>query len=234
MKFQSPACENCLCRKYSIFNHCNFNELENLTAHKNSNLFKKGQVIFHEGSKPFGVYCVSSGKVKIAKSNSEGKEQIIRLAKNGDVLGYRALMADSKYSASAVVMEDAIVCFIPKEEFTGLLEKNARVGHELMKLLSTALGSAEERMAKMALKPVRERLAEALLLLYRTYQGEEPDEDFSISISREDLASIVGTAKETAIRFLSEFKEDKIISTQGSTIKILDTNKLIKISQLYD
>jgi CRP/FNR family transcriptional regulator, polysaccharide utilization system transcription regulator len=234
MKTQSTACENCLCRKFSIFNHCAVNELEHLTTVKNTNLYKKGQVIFHEGNKPYGVYCVSSGKVKISKSNSEGKEQIIRLAKTGDVLGYRALMADTTYSASAVVLEDAVVCFIPKEEFNNLIDHNAKVGHELLKLISTVLGTAEERMAKMALKPVRERLAEALLLLYRTYQTTEDEKEFSIAISREDLASLVGTAKETAIRFLSEFKEDNIISTQGSIIKIIDLNKLIKISQLYD
>jgi CRP/FNR family transcriptional regulator, polysaccharide utilization system transcription regulator len=233
MKLQSPSCENCVCRKFSLLDTCHHEELVHLDHTKTSSLYKKGQVIFHEGTRPLGIFCVNSGKVKITKSNSEGKEQIIRLGKQGDVMGYRALMADSKYSASAVAMEDSMVCFIPKEEFNNLILKNARFGQGLMKLLSDALGNAEDRMAKMAMKPVRERLAEALLLLHQTYKQND-EAVFSIAISREDLANIVGTAKETAIRFLSEFKDEKIISTQGSQIKIIDLDKLVKISSLYD
>lgn len=192
-------------------------------------------MVFHEGGKPTGLYCINSGKIKIAKLGSDGKEQIVRLAKPGDLIGYRALMADSNYSASAVALEDAVICFIPRSQFLELISHNMEFTGGLMKLISNALGEAEERMVQMAYKPVRERLAEALLLLQKTYQErEEGGDPFTISISREDLASIVGTAKETTIRLLSDFKEEGLITAKGSSITILDQEKLYKISHLYD
>jgi CRP-like cAMP-binding protein len=116
-----------------------------------------------------------------------------------------------------------------------LIHLNMDFSSGLMKLLSKALGEAEERMLQLAYKPVRERLAEALLLLQKTYQQEAGQEgSFTIFISREDLASIAGTAKETTIRLLSEFKDEKIISSKGSSITILDQHKLYAICHLYD
>lgn len=232
MKFNAPDCQNCATRKHSLLGCCQGDELATISASKNCQVYKKGQVIFHEGSKPSGLHCVNSGKIKVSKLGSDGKEQIIRLAKPGDMIGYRALMAESSYSASAVALDDTVVCFIPKTEFLKLVSANIHVTNGLMKLLSTALGEAEERMVQMAYKPVRERLAEALLLLQKTYQ--EGDNNFTISISREDLASIVGTAKETTIRLLSEFKDENIITSKGSNITIIDPEKLYKISHMYD
>lgn len=186
-----------------------------------------------EGNKPFGLYCISEGKVKVTKTNSDGKEQIVRLVKPGDVIGYRALMAAEKYSASAIALEDTKVCFIPESEFQKIITENPKVTTDLFSILSKALGDAEEKMTKLALKPVRERLAEALLLLMKTYRKAD-EKEFAIAISREDLASIVGTAKETVIRFLSELKDEHIVNTKGSLITILDEQKLIKISHMYD
>ncbi|WP_299699625.1 Crp/Fnr family transcriptional regulator [uncultured Pontibacter sp.] len=208
--------------------------MSHLSETKSCFAYKKGQLIFHEGGKPTGLFCINSGKIKIAKLGSDGKEQIVRLAKPGDVIGYRALMADSNYSASAVALEDAVICFIPRSQFLELISQNVDFASGLMKLISNALGEAEERMVQMAYKPVRERLAEALLLLQKTYKQSEGEDQFTISISREDLASIVGTAKETTIRLLSEFKEEGLIITKGSSITILDQEKLYKISHLYD
>lgn len=227
------SCSVCELKSNSLFRNCNKDEVEQMDSNKNNSLFKKSQYIFMEGNRPFGIYCISEGKVKITKINSEGKEQIVRLVKPGDVLGYRALMAGEKYSASAIALEDTKVCFIPESEFVTLLAQNPKVTTDLFSLLSKALGEAEEKITKLALKPVRERLAEALLLLLRTYKKAD-EQQFSISISREDLASIVGTAKETVIRFLSEFKDDKIVSSKGSTITIIDEKKLVKLSQMYD
>lgn len=232
MRFSAPQCTNCLSRKHALLHFCKDSELKYIDQNKSCSIYKKGQFIFHEGSKPYGVFCVNQGKIKITKESSDGKEQIVRLVKPGDTIGYRALMANTHYSASAVALEDTILCFISKEEFTNLITRNVQIGGELMRLLSTALGEAEERMARMAMKPVRERLAEALLFLKTTYATSQ--EHFSISISREDLASLVGTAKETAIRFLSEFKEENIITSHGSTITILKEDELLKISCLYD
>lgn len=234
MKFNHPDCLHCTSRSTSLLSCCRAAELSQLSETKSCFTYKKGQLIFHEGGKPSGLYCINSGKIKIAKLGSDGKEQIVRLAKPGDVIGYRALMAEANYSASAVALEDAVICFIPRSQFLDLINHNADFASGLMKLLSNALGEAEERMVQMAYKPVRERLAEALLLLQKTYQQQEGEDNFTISISREDLASIVGTAKETTIRLLSEFKDENLIATKGSSITILDHEKLYKICHLYD
>lgn len=223
----------CELRNNSLFKHCKQEEIEHMDGHKNNLLFKKSQYVFMEGNRPFGLYCISEGKVKITKTNSEGKEQIVRLVKPGDVIGYRALMAQEKYSASAIALEDTKVCFIPETEFAEIISKNPSVTADLFTLFSKALGDAEDKLSKLAMKPVRERLAEALLLLSNTYKKAN-ETQFSISISREDLASIVGTAKETVIRFLSELKEEEIVSTKGSLITILNEQKLVQLSQMYD
>ena len=196
--------------------------------------YQKGQLIFREGSRPSGLHCVHQGKIKIAKVGGDGKEQITRLAKPGDVLGYRALMAETAYSASAVALDDCVVCFVPKADFLRTIEVNPQFANGLMKLLSRALGEAEERLLHLAYKPVRERLAEALLLLQRTYQKEEDPLPFAIAISREDLAALIGTAKETTIRLLTEFKEEGILSTKGSHITLLKPERLVEIASLYD
>lgn len=232
MKGTFPECASCNCRKDSLFNGCATEELEEISTNKSCNVYKKGQVIFHEGNRPHGVFCVNEGKIKISRLNSDGKEQIVRLAKEGDMIGYRALIENSKYSASAIALDDSKICFLSSEDFNKVVDNNMKVAHDLLKLVARALGDAEQKLTNLALKPVRERLAEALLMLKKTYKKDE--DQFSISISREDLAAIVGTAKETVIRALSDLKDENIISSHGSTITIIDESKLLKISQLYD
>jgi CRP/FNR family transcriptional regulator, polysaccharide utilization system transcription regulator len=232
MKPLYPDCETCSCKRDSIFTHCALEELHSISSNKSCTIYKRGQAIFQEGNKPFGVYCLNEGKVKITKLGSEGKEQIVRLGKPGDTLGYRALLSDTRYSASAIALEDTKVCFIASEDFNQLIAKNYLVAKDMMRMLSNALADAEVSIAQLATKPVRERLAEALLLLKKVY-GKQ-DEEFSIALSREDLASLVGTAKETAIRFLSELKDEGVVSTQGSIITILKPDALVRISQMYD
>jgi CRP-like cAMP-binding protein len=233
MKNSYPECANCNCKKDSLTNHCTIEELEKISSNKSFNTYKKGQVIFHEGNRPFGVYCIFDGKVKVSQMGADGREQIIRLAKPGDTLGYRSLIQNSKYSASAIAIDDTQVCFIPASDFMRVVENNGTVATDVMKMLAKALGEAQEKMIHMAVKPVRERLAEALIMLKNTYQkeGENP---FTISLSREDLAAIVGTAKETVIRTLSEFKDEGLVKTKGSAITLLNPDKLLKISNLYD
>ncbi len=232
--FTPPECQNCPTRKDSLLGCCQTEELELISVGKMCQTYQKGQLIFREGARPNGLHCVHEGKIKVTKVGGDGKEQIMRLARPGDVLGYRALMAEGTYSASAVALDDCIVCFVPKTDFLRVIENNAQFANGLMKLLSKALGEAEERLLHLAYKPVRERLAEALLLLQRTYQKEDAPAPFDIAISREDLAALVGTAKETTIRLLSDFKEEGIVTTKGSHITLLKPEKLVEIASLYD
>ncbi|WP_197076698.1 Crp/Fnr family transcriptional regulator [Hymenobacter terrenus] len=204
-----------------------------ISNNKVSHWFQKGERIFLEGSPATGLYCVNKGKIKITKSSSDGKEQIVRLAKAGDVLGFRSLLAGTKYSTSAVALDDCVVCCIPRADFFRVWQSNLQFSTSLMQMMAKALGDAEVQMLHLAYNPVRERLAEALLLLYHTFRKEEDEQPFAICISREDLASLVGTAKETATRLLSEFKGEGIIATRGSEVTILKADSLSHIASLY-
>ncbi|OON70364.1 hypothetical protein B0919_04185 [Hymenobacter sp. CRA2] len=195
--------------------------------------YQRGQFVFREGSWPLGLYCIYHGHIKVSKLGGDGKEQIMRLAKAGDVLGYRALLADSTHSADAIALDDAEVCQLPRADFFRLIERSAPFSTSVMKLLAQVLGETEERLLHMAYKPVRERLAEALLLLLRTYPPP-PEAPNQISIGRDDLAALVGTAKETVSRFMAELKDEGVLTTKGSAITVLQAERLVEISTLYE
>lgn len=226
------GCTMCDSHNISFLNYCTPEQLERVNANKTCSHYKKGEHIFYEDNIPLGLYCVSSGIVKLVKTNNDGKEQILRFAKSGDFLGYRALIADEPLIATAICVEDAVSCFIPKQIFMELLDQNPQVSKAMLKSLSHDLGVAEERVQSLAQKSVRERLAETLLFLHATFneEGNTNDEVIHIALPREDIANIVGTATETVIRLLSEFKTDKIIELEGKKIRLIDKEKLNKIS----
>jgi CRP/FNR family transcriptional regulator len=208
--------------------------MESINDEKVCTPYKKGQIIFHEGSRPLGIYCVNRGKIKLVKLGEDGKEQILRLIKPGDLMGYRALLSGDRYSASAVVMEDSGICFIPKELFMGVLQKDGVLSMEIMKLLSDDLRKAETSITHLAQKPVRERLAEALLFIKETYGFEEDGKTIALKITREELANIVGTATETTIRLLSDLKNEGILQLEGKKIAIMNLAKLVKVANIDD
>ena len=196
--------------------------------------YKKGQVIFHEGAYPSGIYVINNGKVKVFKLGLEGKEQIVRLADKGEILGYRSLIGGDKYAATAAVFEDSMVCFIGRETLFKLIETNPLLSMKIMELLAIDLKKAENRMTHLAQDTVRERLAQTLLLLKETFGLREDDFSLNVSLSREDLSNIVGTATETVIRLLSEFQKDKLIKLNRKHICILDSNGLLKVARVTD
>ncbi|MFN7314021.1 MAG: Crp/Fnr family transcriptional regulator [Bacteroidota bacterium] len=221
----------CESNKIAFLNHCTSSQAELIEAAKTCATYKKGELIFNESAIPMGVYCIVSGVIKLVRTNHDGKEQILRFAQPGDVIAYRALIADEPLVSSAVCLEDTVACFIPKNVFLNIIDENAAMSKELMKALSHELGVVEERVQSLAQKSVRERLAEALLFLHATFKSNTLDSDvIAITLPREDIANIVGTATETVIRLLSEFKSDKLIELDGKKIRILDKNKLEKIS----
>lgn len=181
-----------------------------------------------------GLYCINSGKVKLSQSGADGKDQIIRLAKDGDVLGYRALLSGDRYSNSATALDDSNICFIPKEVFFKLIEKNASLSLQVMRMLSENLKNAQQRITDMAQKPVRERLAEALLFLKETYGFEDDGVTLNVPVSREDLANMAGTATETTIRLLSDYKQEGMLELPGRKIKITNLPKLVKVANIHD
>lgn len=232
-QFEQPLCVECRSRLGNVF--CSLTSIQavEMSAEKNCSLYKKGQIIFNEGNKPNGMYCINKGKIKLFQTGEEGKEQILRLAKEGDIIGYRSLISGEAYSGTAAVMEDATVCFIPKNTFFNFLQTNAELSSSMMQLLSHDLKDAENRVTAIAQKPVRERMADAILMLNEFY-GTDNEGAISVAISREDIANIVGTATETTIRILSDFKSEKLIEPVGKKIKIINRPGLLKAAHIFD
>jgi CRP-like cAMP-binding protein/CheY-like chemotaxis protein len=202
--------------------------LKKLSEEHEIRKFKKKEAIYHEGSYPKSIYFITQGKIKTFRSNDDGKELITGLFKEGDFLGYLALLEESPFNDSAAALEDSEVCLIPKEDFYALVYKNAEVSRKFIKMLSDDLLEKEEKLVKLAYNSVRKRVAEALITLYNRYK-KDGETAFSMNISREDLANLAGTAQETAIRTLSDFKDEKLVEIKGGTISILDPEKLLNM-----
>jgi len=208
--------------------------METLSLHKGCNFHRAGQVLFQDGGYPAGLYCINKGKVKLYKRRRDGKEQIVRLAKEGDVVGYRSLISGKPYSASAEILEDAAICFIPKITFLNLLRDSSSFNAQVMNLLCHDLATAEQQQLSLAQASVKERLAETLLILKEFYGVEEDGVTIKGSLTRENLANIVGTATETVIRVLSELSTKEIIGLDRKKIKILNPTALLRITHVYD
>ena len=234
---ENPLCEVCSARPRSFFCDLEPFDLLEVSINKTYNFYKKGQIVFYEGKRPLGIYCLNSGKIKITKNGVNGKEQIVRFVMPGDLLGIRSLIGGREYSACATTLEDSMICFIDKKIFLDILKKYPEINQCLMISLSRMLEEAENMMTSLAQKPVRERLAEALIILNDIFNGENNTHEaknFSICLSREDLANIVGTATETVIRLLSEFKEENLISANGRKITLLDIKGIKKAGNIFD
>lgn len=232
-KKKPSHCEHCPSYGKGIFCELKSHVLDDLSDHKVHNNYKRGQTLFMEGTPPFGLFCVSKGNIKLVKSDSNGKESLIRIVKEGDILGHRSLFSDQNHKATAIALEDTSVCFIDKKYIHGLVEEEPSVAFNLISKLSNSLGLSEERLASLSQKSVRERVSEFLLLL-KSSHGKERDEGILIDLklTREEMASAIGTATETLIRFLSELKEENIIRSEGKKLVILDQEKLIHFANL--
>lgn len=219
-------CNKCNARDESIFNVLKADEIESLQNVKNHLQFNYGELIFKEGQFPSGIYIILSGKVKISKSGFEGREYIGRFAKEGDILGYRALISDEQYSCSASAIAATHLCYIPKDYLLQQIRNSPELAIQFMKLLANDLRQSEERAIRMAQKPVRERVAESILILKEVYGFEEDNATININLKRDEIAGIAGTVRETATRLLSELCHDEIIVLSGRKIKIVDMHKL--------
>ena len=226
-----PNC-NQLAEKFSLkFPDLGVDDQNLLFWDEDVQFFKRGSVIYSEGDFAKGCYFLYSGILKVFKTGIEGKEQIIRFAKDGDLIGFRSVLSHERFCTSAKVIEDAIVCFIPANILTKLIQENSNFALQLMKVTCTELGEANSYITDIAQKTVRERLAEVLVQLEDTF-GLNNEGTLKISLTREELANMVGTATESVIRLLSEFKSDKLIELNGRKIKILDSRALRKTGGL--
>jgi CRP-like cAMP-binding protein len=222
-------CEQCIVRQFSALKALNKDELIKLTECKTSHTIKKGEPIFEEGDSVNGIYCVTTGVCKMSKLSSNGKDQIVKLVKAGELIGQRSMISDEPANLSAVALEDMEVCFIPKGEVLSMFDDNNQFSMNLMKTICGDLKETSDHMVSISQKTVKERLAETLIYLEETF-GKNEDGSLHIQLSREELAGMVSTATESCIRLLSDFNKLGLIELKGKKIAIKDINKLKKIA----
>jgi len=227
-KIEITNCQDCKSYNSSVFCNLDNDLLTNLNRNKSVFLFKKGQHVFTEGGRPLGAYCIIKGRVKIDKFGLN-KDQIVRIGSRSDLIGYRALIANEVYSATAEALEDTEVCFIPKSSFLYFINKDKEFSLELMRILSQDVKNAERNSMNIAQRTVMERLAEYLILMHEKLSKDANAQDV-FSYSRKDLSDIIGCAPETLIRSLSALKNDEIISIVKKDIKVVDIQRLHRIA----
>ena len=227
-----PLCAKCSFESEGIFKNLTLEETDILNFEKDFRQYKRSDILYQEGNRISGFFCINSGIIKVFKTGFDGKEQIIRFARKGDIIAYRSVLSNELACTSAKVIEDCQVCFIPSEILISFIKTNSTFALDLIRLACHELGEANSFITDIAQKTVRERLAEILILLVNDF-GLDSENYLKISLTREELANIVGTATESVIRLLSEFKSDKLVELNGRKIKILDAKGLEKISNLY-
>ncbi|KOS05714.1 Crp/Fnr family transcriptional regulator [Flavobacterium akiainvivens] len=222
-------CEQCIVREFSSLKALNKDELLRMADCKTSYIIKKGESIFTEGENLNGVYCIKDGVCKMTKLSANGNEQIVKLIKKGELLGQRSMISEEPVNLSAVALEDMQVCFVPKSEIMGFFNTNNQFSLSMMRAVCGDLKQADDHLVDMAQKPVKQRLAETLVQLYKDF-GTDTDNSLKIKLSREELAGMVGTATESCIRLLSDLNKQGLISLSGKKIAIPDVNKLSRFA----
>jgi CRP-like cAMP-binding protein len=218
-------CEQCIIRQFNSLKALTKDELMRISGCKTTQTIKKGDVIFDEGDRLNGVYCIKDGICKLSKLSENGKDQIVKLVVKGELLGQRSLISDERANLQATALNDMEVCFIPKDEIINDLKKNPSFTFDVLQQMAHDLKDSDEIIVNMAQKSVRRRMAEILINIHKNF-GTNPDGTLSVLLSREDFASLVGTATESAIRVLSQFKKEGLISAVGKHIKIENLDKL--------
>lgn len=215
----------------SIFTNFPEEDYAEMTRHAREEKYRKGQTIFRDGSIPSGIYYILEGKVKKSKVNNYQKEQIIYVANAGEIIGYHAVLSVERYPDSATALEDCTLLFIPKEDFTGVLEQSPLLSARLLKMLSHEFTVLSNSITIFAQRPVRERLAITLIVLREKFKkGMQVGEPININMSREDIASMAGTTRENVVRLLREFKDEQLIESHGRKICIMDIKKMVAVS----
>lgn len=230
-----PSCNECLKRKEStLFCSLSHGELNTISSDKHARSYKKGEVIFHEGDRGHGLFCIYEGKVKVHKLGHEAKEQIIRFAKEGEVLGYRSLLGDEPYNATATAIEDCSVCYIPKSRFMEVLEHSPELSFKTIQLLTRDLKNSEKKIVNVTQKPAIERIAEALLVLKKKFGLKADGITLNIILTRREIGDMASVTTETTIRTLSQLNKKGIVGLSGKEIRLIDLSGLIRLARILD
>lgn len=221
-------CEQCIARQFSSMKSMTKEELKRVSECKTTRFYKKGDIIFDEGESLNGVFCVRHGVAKLTKLSANGKDQTVKLLGKGELLGQRSVISDERTNLSAVALNDIELCYVPKDQIVTSLHENNDFSFDVLQHLAKDLKTSEDDLINMAQKSVKQRLAETIIHVQKTF-GTNANGYLDVVLSREDYASIVGTATESAIRILSQFKKEGLISTKGKQIKIEDLEGLRRI-----
>ncbi len=232
MLYTNPYLEQCIEGPFSVFRDLPDKEKEFLIQDHSCITLKKGEMIFHEGNRPAGLYCLASGKVKVYKEGIGGREQIIRMVRPQGLIGFAAFITGNVYSASAVAIEDSGICRFDRDPFMKLIRRNPDLSMKLMRMMAVELSFSNGRTISLTQKHIRGRLAESLLVLRDTYGVENDGRTIRAYVSREDIACFSNMTTSNAIRTLSMFASESVIALEGKKISIVDQARLEKISQL--
>lgn len=228
----TQSCLQCQVRKLSLFDDLTPDEMAILNKDRSLLEYEPGEYIYKEGSKPFGLYCLSKGKVKIELKSVNGSTQIIALKRPSDFVGFADLMSQPGHTSSAIALEHCTLCFIPKDGFMRVLQSNNAFSIKLIKFLSSQLLQTHHRTANLTQKHMRARLAEAIIYVFEKYQIKESGYVINAKLKRSELAALSNMTTANAIRTLSEFAQDQLVEVRGRKIAIKDLSALRRISLL--
>jgi len=236
---QNPSCKphevncmNCRIKRDSLFNDLSFEELTVLNEKRYTMSFKAGEVICKTGSRPLGLFCLTSGKVKISQWGQNGVEQIVALKKPVDFIGFRTVMLDCQSPVSAIALEDSTVCVIDKNDLYKVVQNNNKLAFKFMRYFAGEYKKAESRFVHLTHKHMRARLADTLLHLLNTFGTLDDQGTIDAALKRTELAALSNMSTANAIRFLSVFSKEHLIEIDNRKIKILNLKALENISLL--
>lgn len=218
-------CENCIVRQFNDLRAMSKEELKQVSDAKITKRIKKGETIFDEGEKLNGVFCIRDGVSKLSKLSSNGKDQIVKLAAKGEVIGQRSVIAEEQIDVKATAVNDMEVCFIPKERIVQPLKNNPKFTMEVLKTMVSDLKDSNNVILSLSQKSVKQRIAQAVLYLKDNY-GEDEEGFLNLNLSREDMANVVGTALESCIRNVAALKKLGLLKTSGKKMGIIDADAL--------
>jgi CRP-like cAMP-binding protein len=226
-------CEACPAFRKNIFCGLSAALARRLSDSKTTRQYQRRQVLYYEGAPVQGVYCVQSGEVKIYKTGLEGKQHILRMMRGGDVLALEDVFYNKHYSSSAEMIDEGKVCFIAGDVFLDIIRAHPDTALTVMKALATEVVASEEERVDLAQNSVRERMARLLTVLSHSHgTPSAKGVQIHLPLSREEMAEMIGTASETAMRLLKEFRDDRLVEVEGRKILVLDEEKLRRAARI--
>lgn len=229
------TCLKCESRAANIFCNLPPELLKLLDEGKIPRFYKKKQILYYEGNPATGLFCIQSGRVKTYKTGPEGKQYILQIGNTHDVLGLGSIFGNQHFLATAEVMEEGVICFIDKGIIHEIVRRNTQTASHIIQILAQNLKTSEEERMELAQLAVRERMARLLALLAQSHGIQvKKGTLIDLKLSREEMAEMIGTASETAMRLLKEFKDDKLVEVRGKDITVLDKDRLVQTAQLLE